>query len=175
MLWFLSLTVLKNPATTVTSQMTDPWRQAGYLCPLQHSVFSREWAELHRNYQGLFVLESVEPFYKYIGIEFHNTYLKRHWQSWQLQNIVFLSTVLQKLWIPFLFSPDLCRSVNGSCELLEFAGDLLCPMLSVVILKSDINKHSTLFALNDSSLSFLYKLQVSKKKNSLLLTLNRGH
>lgn len=33
-------------------------------------VFPEEWAELHRNYQGLFVLESVEPFYKCIGIEF---------------------------------------------------------------------------------------------------------
>lgn len=78
---------------------------------------------------------------------------------------VFLSTVLPKSSeYPFCFSPDLCRSVNGSCELLEFAGDLLCPMLSVVILKSDINKHSTLFALNDSSLAFSISFKSQKEK-----------
>ena len=78
---------------------------------------------------------------------------------------VFLSTDLRKSSeYLFCFSPDPCRSVNGSCELVAFTWDLLCPMLSVVILKFDINKHSTLFVLNDSSLAFTISFKSQKEK-----------
>jgi len=37
--WFCLSQVLKKPGTVVTSRMTDPWRHAGHVCPLQCSVF----------------------------------------------------------------------------------------------------------------------------------------